>query len=69
MLKSKELVQAKRPARAVVSKILFEDYTENVMSINDYMLFCTNVQLNKALGLSKYYPSQDMAQAGSLGAY
>jgi acylphosphatase len=44
-----ELVEIKRPVRADVSSILFDDYNGEVMKVGDYAQFCATVQLNKAI--------------------
>jgi acylphosphatase len=43
------LAETKRPARSVVSSIVFEDYEGDVMKIGEYAQFCSTVQLNKAI--------------------
>jgi len=47
----KALVEARRPERAEVSKILIEDYDGDVMRVREYAQFCTTVQRNKAISL------------------
>lgn len=44
-----ELVETKRPVRADVSSILFNDYNGEVMKVGEYAQFCATVQLNKAI--------------------
>lgn len=45
------LVEAKRPERAEVSRVLIEDYDGEVMRVGEYAQFCTTVQMNKAIPL------------------
>jgi len=45
------LVESKRPARSVVTSVVFDDFEGEVMKIGDYAQFCTTVQLNKAIPL------------------
>jgi acylphosphatase len=43
------LAETKRPARAEVSNIVFDDFEGEVMKIGEYAQFCSTVQLNKAI--------------------
>jgi len=47
----KALVEARRPERAEVSRVLVEDYDGEVMRVGEYAQFCTTVQMNKAIPL------------------
>jgi acylphosphatase len=45
----RKLVETRRPERAEVSKVAFEDYDSDVIRIGEYAQFCTTVQMNKAI--------------------
>jgi hypothetical protein len=42
-------VKTERPARSIVSNIVFDDLEGDVMKIGEYAQFCATVQLNKAI--------------------
>jgi len=43
--------ETKRPAKAEVSGIFFDDFEGDIMRIGEYAQFCSTVQLNKAIPL------------------
>lgn len=43
--------ETKRPAKAEVSSIFFDDFEGDIMRIGEYAQFCSTVQLNKAIPL------------------
>jgi acylphosphatase len=45
----KELVEARKPEHAEVSKVAFEDYEDDVMKTGEYAQVCSALQLNKAI--------------------
>ena len=47
----KKMVESKKPERALVSSIAFEDTDVDIMRIEGYSQFCSTVQLNKAIPL------------------
>jgi len=47
----RKLVETKKPERARISIIAFEDYEGEVMRAGEYAQVCTAMQLNKAIPL------------------
>jgi len=49
VLAFRALAETRHPEHAEVSKVIVEDYGEEVMRIGEYAQFCATVQLNKAI--------------------